>query len=95
MNADLFKKDVIGRTALHYMVQPTQMSAQNNKNVVSEARRGEITNWFLEHNLVKGKIKIDAYTAGGVTPLMLAAKANMKDCVKQLLDAGANPFLRD
>ena len=34
-------------------------------------------------------------TESGVTALMLAVKLNNKDCVAALLEAEANPFLKD
>ena len=38
---------------------------------------------------------VNAMTEAGVTPLMLACKLNYEKCVEQLLNAGANPFLKD
>ena len=41
------------------------------------------------------EIDIDAPTTGGVTPLMLAVKAINENAVNILLDAGANPCIKD
>ena len=38
---------------------------------------------------------VNAMTEAGVTPLMLACKLNHEKAVEQLLNAGANPFLKD
>ena len=38
---------------------------------------------------------MNAQSNAGVTPLMLAVKLNNEKAVEQLLNAGANPFLKD
>ena len=93
--ADLNKRDHIGRSCLHYLVQPSRMSTQDAKNVVEEEKRGEVTKWLLEHEQLVNKLDINAATHGGVTPLMLAAKTNNQGSVEALLNARANPFIKD
>ena len=43
----------------------------------------------------QGTFNINAATNGGVTPLMLAVKANRPVMVEKLLETGADPFLKD
>ena len=73
--------DTMGRTALHYLVQVDTT--------------GEGTQWLLSLDNLKETYDVNAPTLAGVTPLMLAVKLNHEKAVEQLLNAGANPFLKD
>ena len=59
--------------------------------VVQNDMTGEATEWLLQY----GADGVNAMSKAGVTPLMLACKLSHEKCVEQLLNAGANPFLKD
>ena len=71
----------INRTALHYIVR------------VDET--GELTKWLLSHEKVKKKCDVNAQTIGRETPLMLAVKCGNAKAVEELLNAGANPWIKN
>ena len=73
--------DSMNRTALHYLVQVDAT--------------GEGTQWLLSLENLKETYDVNAQSSAGVTPLMLAVKLNHEKAVEQLLNAGANPFLKD
>ena len=73
--------DTMGRTALHYLVQVDAT--------------GEGTQWLLSLENLKETFDVNAATNAGVTPLMLAVKLNHEKACEQLLNGGANPFLKD
>ena len=73
--------DSMGRTALHYLVQVDAT--------------GEGTQWLLSLENLKETYDVNHQTNSGVTPLMLAVKLNHEKVVEQLLNGGANPFLKD
>ena len=79
--ACLGQTDFMGRTALHYLVQVDST--------------GEGTEWLLGLDNLKETYDVNAMSQAGVTSLMLAVKLNHEKAVEQLLNAGANPFLRD
>ena len=79
--AVLGQTDHMGRTALHYLVQVDAT--------------GEGTQWLLSLENLKETYDVNAMSQAGVTPLMLAVKLNHEKAVEQLLNAGANPFLKD
>ncbi len=56
---------------------------------------GKFTEWILSDKKFVGTFDINAMTRAGVSPLMLAVKLNNPKIIEQLLNAGANPFLRD
>ena len=80
-NANLDNSDCIGRTALHFIVQADI--------------DGKFTEWLLSEECYKGTYNLNAMTKSGVSPLMLAVKLNHPKVIEQLLNAGANPFLKD
>ena len=79
--ANLAAVDSMNRTALHYLVQVDAT--------------GEGTAWLLSLENLKESYDVNAATCGGVTPLMLAVKLNHEKACEQLLNAGANPFIKD
>ena len=81
LGAQLTAKDCIGRTPLHFLAQVDST--------------GEVMAQVLGKEELKDAYNVDAMTHAGVTPLMIAVKLNHNGVVKQLLDCGANPFLKD
>ena len=79
--ANLGTADSMGRAALHYLVQVDAT--------------GEGTAWLLSLENLKETYDVNHQTNAGVTPLMLAVKLNHEKAVEQLLNSGANPFLKD
>ena len=71
--------DSFGRNMLHYLVQ-------NDES-------GQGTEWLLKS--YGDVIDVDGKTTAGVTPMMLAAKANHSKAVEALLNGKANPFTSD
>ena len=79
LGANLNQKDFNGRTVLHFLSR-----ADNS---------GDTLIWFRQKNFQN--IDINALTKGNVTPLMNACKTCCTASVAQLLEMGANPFLKD
>ena len=79
LGASLSSTDKTGRTVLHYLVQTDVDQDQ--------------TPWVL--SLGKKDLDVNAATRGGETPLMLASKLNRDSIISELLNAGANPFLKN
>ena len=79
--ASLGTEDSKGRIALHYLVQVDAT--------------GEGTAWLLSLDNLSDTYDVNHQTKGGVTALMLAVKLNHVKACEQLLNAGANPFLKD
>ena len=60
-----------------------------------QTKRADITKWYLEKYGDDQNKLVNAVTDAGVTPLMLAVKANSEYIVQELLSANANPFFKD
>ena len=83
--ASLNTADCLGRTPFHYFAQADST--------------GMFTEWLLNQDMILESYnineRINALTTAGVSPLMLAVKLNNQKVIEQLLNAGANPFLKD
>ena len=79
--ASLSTQDCLGRTPIHFIAQADDT--------------GKFTEWLLKENELKETYDINALSKANVSPLMLAVKLNHPKVIEQLLNAGANPFLKD
>ena len=83
--ASLNTEDCLGRTPFHFLAQADAT--------------GRFTEWLLKEDAILASYnineRINALTTAGVSPLMLAVKLNNPKVVEHLLNAGANPFLKD
>ena len=74
--------DMFGRTTLHFLCEADT--------------KGEIIPWLIAKNTQDNRfLCINAQTASGVTPLMLACKVANARIIVELLKNGASPFLKD
>ena len=70
--AQIDTKDVMGKSALHYLVQVDESKVPKEWEFQLDTLYG---------NDIEGSFDIDAATIGGVTPLMLAVKMNKMQIV--------------
>ena len=79
--SDWSVKDSMGRRALHYLVQSDLT--------------GEMLQWLVDKKDNGFELDLNVMTDGGVTPLMLAVKLNREKVIEVMVNASANPFLKD
>lgn len=70
-----------------------QANEKSNKNhlFINAAANGDVGTL---HDLIKENLDVNAVDGIGATALMYAARNNQIECIKTLLDAGANPSLK-
>ena len=81
--ADFNKKDLYGRSALHYLVQSHDPTTT------------KLVEDLIEANNVQEFIDLNQCSNSGVTALMLACKHGNSKMVQALLNGSASPFLKD
>ena len=79
---------------LHGADQQKQSVTGNSALMFAAQGKDKILALFLKGHF-KTKLDLTARNKQSLTPLMLAVKSNSSQCVRLLLDAGANPYRKN
>lgn len=107
-NADINAEDIAGKTSLYWAAKENKLATVEYL-LKMDAKRDikTVSGWtplhiaaYAGHDeilklLLKHKFTVEARTSKGITPLFLAELKGHKICASELMEAGANPKLKN